>query len=101
MIPVLCGIGLLLAGYLAYVESTEVRAVCGPVGDCNTVQQSEYARLFGVLPVGVLGIAGYVAIGLAWSVNRIGDRRASSLAWVALTGMVLFGVLDRAGESVL
>jgi uncharacterized membrane protein/thiol-disulfide isomerase/thioredoxin len=93
MIPVLCGIGLLLAGYLAYVESTEVRAVCGPVGDCNTVQQSEYARLFGVLPVGVLGIAGYVAIGLAWSVHRIGDRRTSSLAWVALTGMVLFGVL--------
>jgi uncharacterized membrane protein/thiol-disulfide isomerase/thioredoxin len=93
MIPVLCGIGLLVAGYLAYVESTEVRAVCGPVGDCNTVQQSEYARLFGVLPVGVLGLAGYVAIGIAWVVNHISDRRLSGLASLALTGMALFGVL--------
>jgi uncharacterized membrane protein/thiol-disulfide isomerase/thioredoxin len=93
VIPVLCGIGLLVAGYLAYVESAEVRAVCGPVGDCNTVQQSAYARLFGVLPVGVLGIAGYIAIGMAWAVNRIGDWHASSLAWAALAGMALFGVL--------
>jgi uncharacterized membrane protein/thiol-disulfide isomerase/thioredoxin len=93
MIPVLCGVGLFVAGYLAYVESAEVRAVCGPVGDCNTVQQSEYARLFGVLPVGVLGLVGYAAIGVAWVVNRMGDRRASSLAWVALTWMALVGVL--------
>ena len=93
VIPVLCGVGLFVAGYLAYVESAEVRAVCGPVGDCNTVQQSEYARLFGVLPVGVLGLAGYVAIGVAWVVNRMGDRRASSLAWIALTWMTLLGVL--------
>jgi uncharacterized membrane protein/thiol-disulfide isomerase/thioredoxin len=93
MIPVLCIAGLLVAGYLAYVESAEVRAVCGPVGDCNAVQQSEYARLFGILPVGVLGLVGYAAIGVAWLVNRMGDRRASSLAWVALTWMTLLGVL--------
>jgi uncharacterized membrane protein len=93
MVPVLCGIGLLIAGYLTYVESTEVAAVCGPVGDCNTVQQSEYARLFGVLPIGWLGLAGYAAIGVAWAVNRLGDRRSSALAWLALTGMALVGVL--------
>jgi uncharacterized membrane protein len=93
MVPVLCGIGLLVAGYLTYVESTEVRAVCGPVGDCNTVQQSEYARLFGVLPVGLLGLVGYVAIGVAWAVNRLGGRRSSALAWLVLTGMALVGVL--------
>jgi uncharacterized membrane protein len=93
MIPALCAIGLFVAGYLAYVESAEVRAVCGPVGDCNSVQQSQYARLFGVLPVGALGLAGYVAIGMAWAVSRIGDRRISALAWFALTGMALLGVL--------
>jgi uncharacterized membrane protein/glutaredoxin len=93
VIPVLCVVGLFVAGYLAYVESAEVGAVCGPVGDCNTVQQSEYARLFGVLPVGVLGLFGYATIGVAWVVNRLGDGRASSLARVALTWMTLLGVL--------
>jgi uncharacterized membrane protein/thiol-disulfide isomerase/thioredoxin len=93
MIPVLCVAGLLVASYLAYVELAEVRTVCGPVGDCNAVQRSEYARLFGVLPVGVLGLVGYAAIGVAWVVNRMGDRRASSLAWIALTWMTLLGML--------
>jgi hypothetical protein len=46
-IPVLCLAGGVVAGYLAYVETAQVQAVCGPVGDCNTVQQSQYARLFG------------------------------------------------------
>ncbi len=93
IIPVLCGIGLFVASYLAYVESAQVRAVCGPVGDCNAVQQSEYARLFGVLPVGMLGLVGYAAIGIAWAVSRIGEEHISSLASFALTGMTLFGVL--------
>ena len=63
-------VGLVAAAYLAYVETAAVTAVCGPVGDCNTVQQSAYARLFGVLPIGVLGLAGYAAILGAWLVAR-------------------------------
>lgn len=55
-------IGLGAASYLAYVETTGSTAVCGPVGDCNAVQHSQYALLFGVLPVAVLGVFGYVAI---------------------------------------
>lgn len=92
-IPVLCGIGLLIAGYLTYVETTQVSAVCGPVGDCNTVQQSEYARVFGILPVGLLGLLGYLAIGIAWMVSRLKNDYISDLASVALLGMILFGVL--------
>lgn len=59
-----------IAGYLAYVEATQSTAVCGPVGDCNTAQQSEYARLFGVLPIGVIGVVGYLAILFSWGVTR-------------------------------
>ena len=55
-------IGLLAAGYLSYIETTGSEAVCGPVGDCNAVQQSEYALLFGFLPMAVLGVIGYVGI---------------------------------------
>jgi uncharacterized membrane protein len=93
MIPILCLVGFAVSGYLAFVETTEITAVCGPVGDCNTVQQSEYARLFGFLPIGVLGLAGYLAILLAWLGGRFWDGSNASLASLALLGMTLFGTL--------
>ncbi len=86
-------LGLIVAGYLAYVETQDVPAVCGPVGDCNSVQQSEYARLFGILPIAVLGLMGYVGIGMAWAVARYAQGRKSALAKLALVGMVWFGIL--------
>ncbi len=61
-VPVALAVGLVAASYLAFVETTGTEAICGPVGDCNTVNQSEYALLFGFLPVAVLGVLGYVAI---------------------------------------
>jgi len=92
-IPLLCLLGLFVAGYLAYVESAQVSAVCGPVGDCNTVQQSEYARLFGILPIGVLGLAGYVMIVVAWLAIRFGRNSMENLGALALLGMTLAGTL--------
>lgn len=92
-IPVLCLIGLVVAGYMAFVETAQVQAVCGPVGDCNTVQQSQYAYLFGVLPVGILGLGGYIAILLAWAVNRYGNQRESILAAAVMLAMTTFGLL--------
>lgn len=93
LIPILSLIGLGVAGYLAYVETARVDAVCGPVGDCNTVQQSEYARLFGVLPIGVLGLVGYVMILLAWGIERSANQRLAVYASLAIFGMTIFGVL--------
>jgi uncharacterized membrane protein len=63
------------------------------VGDCNTVQQSKYAILFGVLPVGVLGVIGYLALILAWWVGRREGGRLSQEAWLALFAMTVLGVL--------
>jgi uncharacterized membrane protein/thiol-disulfide isomerase/thioredoxin len=91
-IPPLVVLGLIVAGYLAYVETQQVTAVCGPVGDCNAVQQSEFARLFGFLPIAVLGLIGYVGIGAAWAVARFGSGRWVHLAKLALVGMAWFGV---------
>ena len=93
LIPILCLIGLGVAGYLAYVETAQVEAVCGPVGDCNTVQQSEYARLFGVLPIGILGMAGYGMILLVWVVGRSAGRRLAAYSSLALLGLTTFGLL--------
>lgn len=93
LIAALCVIGLGVSVYLAYVETTHTPAVCGPVGDCNTVQQSDYAVLLGLVPVGVLGVVGYavllsVLMGGVWASAHF--RR---LALVALFGLALFGTL--------
>lgn len=81
--------GLGVAAYLAYVETQAVAAVCGPVGDCNAVQTSPYAYLFG-LPIGVLGVVGYLAILGAWVWQTWRPNRTAILS---LLGMTLFGVL--------
>jgi uncharacterized membrane protein len=93
IIPVLCIAGLGVAGYLSYVEMAQVQATCGPVGDCNTVHQSEYARLFGILPVGVLGMAGYVMILLAWGIMQYTKGILAHYAPLALLGMTIFGTI--------
>jgi uncharacterized membrane protein len=89
--PFLILVGIVVAGYMLYVEGTGTTAVCGPVGDCNTVQQSEYAMLFGVIPIGALGVFGNVALLLAWMVSLLKDRTLSNLAILALFGMTAFG----------
>jgi uncharacterized membrane protein len=88
----LCLIGLVVAGYLAYVEITLAEAECGPIGDCNAVQQSEYALLFDLIPIAVFGLAGYVVILAVWAIGKFGRGRLAGLAPVALLGFSLFGV---------
>ncbi len=85
LVIVLALVGAGVAAYLASVESSGAEAVCGPVGDCNAVQQSEYAEILGI-PIGVLGLIGYAAIGGLWVLSRV---TTGSLANVSL---VLIGV---------
>jgi uncharacterized membrane protein len=89
-ILVLLLLGIVIAGYLSFVETSGTEAVCGPVGDCNTVQSSEYARLFGILPVGILGLMGYAGMLVTWFLSRR-PSPMSDYAVMALFGMALFG----------
>lgn len=91
-LPVLCLIGLGVAIYLSYVETTATVAVCGPVGDCNTVQASPYSHIAGILPVGVFGAAGYIALLAAWLWGRLRHDALASYAPLAIFAMSLFGV---------
>ena len=59
------------------------------VGNCNAVQQSLYARVFNI-PIGVLGIAGYVLILAVWLLSR--ERRWQVQMDRLLQAMALFGV---------
>ncbi len=93
LVPVLAVAGLVVALYMTYVETQDVAAVCGPLGDCNAVQSSPFATLFGFLPVGLLGAMGYVAILVAWGIVRFTSGMAGRMAALMLFLMVLFGVL--------
>jgi uncharacterized membrane protein len=92
-IPLVALIGLGVAAYLTYVETQSVQAFCGPVGDCNAVQASSYARVWGILPVGILGAVGYIAILAAWWIGRNNRGWISTNAPIALFGMALFGTI--------
>ena len=48
-------VGLMIASYLAVVEVGGGVPVCGPLHGCETVAQSEYARIGGI-PVAVFGV---------------------------------------------
>jgi len=93
VIPILSIAGICVSAYLAYVETMQVEAVCGPVGDCNTVQHSEYARLFGVLPIGVLGLGGYIAIITTWLMARYMKKPMEDIAAWALLALTISGTI--------
>jgi uncharacterized membrane protein len=83
-------IGLIVSGYLAYVEMTQVKAVCGPVGECNIVQSSPYAQIAGI-PIAVLGLFFYLTVIALWLLQRVDNMRRLVL-W-ALVGLTIFGTL--------
>jgi len=78
--------GLGISSYLAYTHWADATIACGGVGNCNLVNNSEYAKLAGI-PVALLGALCYsamVASALAWL-----WLRPSGLAWPV---MVLWGL---------
>jgi len=82
--------GLLVAGYLTYSHYAPESLYC-TVGDCKTVQNSEYAML-GPIPVAVLGLLMFAAlIGLAVVRERQPAREFTITS--AMFGMTLLGVL--------
>ena len=92
ILPVLIAIGIAVSGYMTYVEFTQNEAVCGPIGDCNAVQSSVYAYVFGVIPVAVLGLLGYLGMAAALAISYLskGDRSQNAahvLWWLALFGV--------------
>jgi uncharacterized membrane protein len=82
--------GLGVAGYLTRSHYDEDLLVC-TVGDCKTVQQSEYAELWGV-PVALFGLGMYLTI-LALGALRWRRPERHGQATVAAFALALFGAL--------
>lgn len=93
ILPVLLIVGFAIAVYLGLIEVTGDEAICGPVGDCNAVQQSKYAKLFGVIPVAILGMLGYISIGISWVVSLKTTGKVQFYAKMAMFLFALFGIL--------
>jgi uncharacterized membrane protein len=93
IIPALTLLGFGVSLYLSYIETTKSDVMCGPIGDCSSVQTSEFAYVFGILPVGILGAVGYVGILLAWIFWRFGPEQTKKIGILSLWGMAWFGVL--------
>jgi uncharacterized membrane protein len=91
LVPFLVLLGIVIAAYLTYVELGGAEAVCGPVGDCHVVQESDYSTVAGV-PNGILGLAGYLGIGLLWMLSRRPSGRRSDLARVGVATIAAGGV---------
>ena len=93
VLVVLLVAGIAIAGYLASIEVSGEAAICGPVGDCNAVQQSQYATLFGFLPVAVLGLIGYILIGISWWIGQTASGQTAFYAKLAMFLFALVGLL--------
>lgn len=62
--------GVAVAAYLSWVALDHTQSVaCGPLGDCETVQDSQYAHVAGV-PVALLGLGMYAALVLLTAARR-------------------------------
>lgn len=90
-LPLVALTGLGAAVYLSYVETGSAQAACGLIGNCNAVQQSAYARVFGI-PVGVLGVIGYGLLLGAWALARVSIGQRRTQLEVALLALALGGV---------
>jgi uncharacterized membrane protein len=85
-IPILALIGIGISIYLSFIEVANAEPVCGPIGDCGAVQQSQFTYLFGVIPIGILGLFGYSSIIIFWLLSRFGpisiQKWASLIIWI-------------------
>jgi uncharacterized membrane protein len=90
--PVSILIGMGIAGYLSFTETTNTEVACGVIGHCNAVQNSQYAKILGFLPLGVFGLAGYLSIGAAWLIFIFTRDIPRAIASIAMYGFGVFGL---------
>jgi len=92
IIPMLAFVGLAVASYLAFVEINQVKAVCGPIGACNVVQASPYAKIGGI-PMAVWGMVNYIVIIILWGGQKFLKPPLAHLAILTLIALTYSGTV--------
>jgi uncharacterized membrane protein len=82
--------GLAVSVYLMYTHFNAGALVCG-VGDCQTVQGSEFATIAGI-PVSLLGLGLFASLVVAGLIRARAPQRSEVLT-VGAFGLALAGVL--------
>ncbi len=91
LLAILALAGMGISSYLTFTHFADQPVACGGLGDCNTVQTSDYAEVLGI-PVATLGIVFSAAL-LAVVLWRLtGLDLAVEWAPLAIFGMTLGGV---------
>lgn len=85
-------LGIGVAGYLTYVKLFGIKPYCAGVGDCEAVQTSPYAMLFGV-PVAIWGLLTYFALLALVLLKRNNWRNMGHLLRQGIFLITLVGVL--------
>ena len=78
-------LGLLDSIYLVWVKYTGAYAFCGPIGDCESVNSSQYSEIFGI-PIALLGAGAYVVMIVLILLENRGQ------VWAEFGPMIVFGM---------
>jgi uncharacterized membrane protein len=88
---VLAAAGFVDSLYLTWLKVTGSTAACSNIGDCDTVNNSVYAEIYGI-PIALIGALGYLLVmGLLLLEVRFDARREN--IHVALFGLTLVGTI--------
>ena len=78
-------LGLLDSIYLTWVKFSGKYALCGPIGNCESVNTSQYSEVFGI-PIALLGAGAYLVVIISLSL----EYRSSF--WAEYSPIIVFGI---------
>ncbi len=78
-------LGLLDSIYLGWVKFTGAYALCGPIGNCESVNSSQYSEIFGI-PIALLGAGAYAIMIVLLLLENRGQ------IWAEFSSMIVFGM---------
>ena len=82
---ILAIIGLVDSLYLSWIKVSGKLALCGPIGDCESVNSSKYAEIAGI-PIAFLGAGAYLAILILLYLESIYHF------WKEYSPLIIFGI---------
>lgn len=100
---VMAVVGLMIAGYLTWAHYQHDALVCG-LGDCETVQSSEYSEIAGI-PIALLGMLMFATV-IGLVVLRatrpaMADHASVAIVFLTLASVLYYGYLTWIEVGVL